>query len=141
MNDVLAKRTAALPIVLSWRGGIAESCLLLLQVLVTAGFVLWPLAVVPAHGGDGGRNHESVPSGQDATPAGPATVGVGDPTGQSPPTISWLPYPAAPLPGFHWRHSGSPAIRLDPTTRQPLPDQWTGAWVLVRDGYTMPKMQ
>ena len=84
---------------------------------------------------------EGVPSDQSEPPPGGVTVGVYDPAGQSPPTISWPPYPAPPPPGFHWQHSGSPAIKLDPATRQPLPDQWTGAWVLVRDGYTMPKMR
>ena len=70
----------------------------------------------------------------------PTMVGVYDPTGQSPQQISWPPYPADPPAGFHWQHSGSPAIRLDPSTGQPAPGQFTGRWVLVRDGYTMPKM-
>ena len=69
------------------------------------------------------------------------TVGVYDPSGQSPPTISWTPYPADPPAGFHWEHSGRPAAARDPKTGQPLPGQLTGGWVLVRDGYTMPKMR
>jgi hypothetical protein len=73
--------------------------------------------------------------------AGTVSIGIYDPTGQSPDTMTWLSYPAAPPSGFHWQHSGSPAIRLDPTTGQPLAGQSTGTWVLVRDGYTMPKMR
>jgi hypothetical protein len=70
----------------------------------------------------------------------PTVVSVYDPTGQSPQQIAWPPYPAEPPAGFHWQHSGSPAIRLDPSTGQPLPGQFTGGWLLVRDGYTMPKI-
>ena len=48
-------------------------------------------------------------------PAGAAaTVHVDDPTGQSPAQISWQAYPAPPPPGFHWQHTGSPAIQVDP---------------------------
>jgi hypothetical protein len=81
---------------------------------------------------------------QSATPdpaGGPVTtVHVYDPTGQSPAQISWQPYPASPPPGFHWQHTGSPAIQVDPQGR-PLPGQFTGTWILVRDGYQMPKMR
>lgn len=94
-------------------------------------------AVVPHGGGE----PESGASQQRAPRAGFVAIGVYDPTGQSPNTMTWLPYPAAPPPRFHWQHSGSPAVRLDPTIGQPLPGQWAGAWVLVRDGYTMPKMR
>jgi len=73
--------------------------------------------------------------------AGPVTtVDVYDPTGESPAQISWQAYPAQPPPGFHWQHSGSPAIQLDAQGR-PLPGQLTGAWILVRDGYQMPTMK
>jgi hypothetical protein len=74
-------------------------------------------------------------------PDGQTMVSVYDPTGQSPLTIVWAPYPAPPPPGFHWQHSGRPAVLLDPKTREPLPDEWTGTWVLVRDGHAMPKRQ
>lgn len=75
-------------------------------------------------------------------PAGGAavTVHVYDPTGQSPAQISWQAYPAPPPPGFHWQHSGSPTIQVDPQGR-PLPGQFTGLWILVRDGYQMPMMR
>jgi hypothetical protein len=53
----------------------------------------------------------------------------------------WQPYPAPPPAGFHWQHTGSPAIKLDPTTGQPLPGQRVGSWILVRDGYSMPKVR
>lgn len=81
---------------------------------------------------------------QPATPgsAGGAatTVHVYDPTSQSPAQISWQAYPAPPPPGFHWQHTGSPAIQVDPQGR-PLPGQMTGAWILVRDGYNMPTIK
>ena len=74
-------------------------------------------------------------------PAGStATVSVYDPTGQSPAQISWQAYPAPPPTGFHWQHTGSPAIQVDPQGR-PVPGQMTGAWILVRDGYRMPAMR
>ena len=74
-------------------------------------------------------------------PAGAATtVHVYDPTGQSPAEISWQVYPAPPPTGFHWQHTGSPAIQVDPQGR-PLPGQFTGTWILVRDGYQMPMMR
>ena len=73
--------------------------------------------------------------------SGMATVGVYDPTGQSPREIQWPPYPAEPPPGFHWQETGSPAIKVDPTTGQPLPGQFTDRWILVRDGYRMPQMK
>ena len=68
-------------------------------------------------------------------------VAVFDPTKQSPSEMVWQPYPAPPPPGFHWQHTGSPAIKLDPTTGQPLPGQRVGSWILVRDGYSMPKVR
>ena len=75
-------------------------------------------------------------------PAGGAatTVHVYDPTSRSPAQISWQAYPAPPPPGFHWQHTGSPAIQVDPQGR-PLPGQNTGTWILVRDGYQMPTMK
>jgi hypothetical protein len=80
------------------------------------------------------------PSAPDPAAAATTTVHVYDPTGQSPAQISWQAYPAPPPPGFHWQHSGSPAIQVDPQGR-PLPGQFTGTWVLVRDGYQMPMMR
>jgi hypothetical protein len=68
-------------------------------------------------------------------------VAVFDPTKQSPSEMVWQPYPAPPPAGFHWQHTGSPAIKLDPTTSQPLPGQHVGSWILVRDGYSMPKVR
>jgi len=68
-------------------------------------------------------------------------VAVFDPTKQSPSEMLWQPYPAPPPAGFHWQHTGSPAIKLDPTTGQPLPGQRVGSWILVRDGYSMPKVR
>lgn len=68
------------------------------------------------------------------------TVHVYDPTGQSPVQISWQAFPAPPPPGFHWQHTGSPTIQVDPQGR-PLPGQFTGTWILVRDGYQMPTMK
>ena len=68
-------------------------------------------------------------------------VAVFDPTKQSPAEMMWQPYPAPPPAGFHWQHTGSPAIKLDPTTSQPLPGQHVGSWILVRDGYSMPKVR
>jgi hypothetical protein len=68
------------------------------------------------------------------------TVNVYGPTGQSPAQSTWQAYPAPPPPGFHWQHTGSPAIQVDPEGR-PLPGQSTGTWVLVRDGYRMPTMR
>ena len=68
-------------------------------------------------------------------------VAVFDPTRQSPSEMLWQPYPAPPPAGFHWQHTGSPAIKLDPATGQPLPDQRAGSWILVRDGYSMPKVR
>jgi hypothetical protein len=79
------------------------------------------------------------PGPPDPAGGGAITVHVYDPTGQSPAEISWQAYPAAP-PGFHWQRSGSPAIKVDPQGR-PLPGQFTGTWVLVRDGYRMPTMR
>jgi len=78
------------------------------------------------------------PPGPTAAAAG--TVNVYDPTGQSPAQISWQAYPAPPPPGFHWQHTGSPAIQVDPQGR-PLPGQLTGTWILVRDGYRMPMIR
>ena len=80
------------------------------------------------------------PGPPDPAGAAAATVHVYDPTGQSPAEISWQAYPAAPPPGFHWQHTGSPAIQVDPQGR-PLPGQFTGTWILVRDGYRMPAMR
>ena len=80
------------------------------------------------------------PPAPDPAGAAPITVHVYDPTGQSPAQISWQAYPAPPPPGFHWQHSGSPAIKVDPQGR-PLPGQFTGTWILVRDGYRMPTMK
>jgi len=97
-----------------------------LALILTLGVVVQGCAAQPA-----GPN----PSGGAAT-----TVHVYDPTGQSPAQISWQAYPATPPPGFHWQHSGSPAIQVDPEGR-PLPGQFTGTWVLVRDGYRMPMMK
>ena len=68
-------------------------------------------------------------------------VAIFDPTRQSPAEMMWQPYPAPPPPGFHWQHTGSPAVKLDPTTGQPRPGQPTGSWILVRDGYSMPKVR
>ena len=68
-------------------------------------------------------------------------VAVFDPTKQSPSEMLWQPYPAPPPAGFHWQHTGSPAIKLDPATGQPLPGQRAGSWILVRDGYSMPKVR
>jgi hypothetical protein len=68
------------------------------------------------------------------------TVHVYDPTARSPAQISWQAYPAPPPAGFHWQHTGSPAIQVDPQGR-PLPGQNTGSWILVRDGYDMPTMK
>jgi hypothetical protein len=68
-------------------------------------------------------------------------VAVFDPTRQSPSEMLWQPYPAPPPTGFHWQHTGSPAIKLDPATGQPLPGQRAGSWILVRDGYSMPKVR
>ena len=79
------------------------------------------------------------PSAPDPSGAA-ATVHVYDPTGQSPAQISWQAYPAPPPLGFHWQHSGSPAIKVDPQGR-PLPGPFTGTWLLVRDGYRMPTMK
>lgn len=60
-------------------------------------------------------------------------VGVYDPTGQWPSsTMNWPQYPAAPPSGFHWQDAGSTAIRAD----QPF----TPHMILVRDGFTMPRM-
>ena len=69
-----------------------------------------------------------------------ALVPVWDPTGASSSEIAWPPYPATPPPGFHWQHTGSPAIKLDPATGRSLPGQ-LGRWILVRDGYRMPTMK
>ncbi len=68
-------------------------------------------------------------------------VAVYDPTRQSPAEMRWPPYPAPPPAGFHWQHTGNPAIKVDPATGQPLPGQPVGSWILVRDGYSMPKMR
>jgi len=68
-------------------------------------------------------------------------VAVFDPTKQSPSEMLWQPYPAPPPAGFHWQHTGSPAIKLDPATGRPLPGQRVGSWILVRDGYSMPKVR
>ena len=68
-------------------------------------------------------------------------VAVFDPTKQSPSEMVWQPYPAAPPVGFHWQHTGSLAIKLDPATGQPLSGQRVGSWILVRDGYSMPKVR
>jgi len=68
-------------------------------------------------------------------------VAVFDPTKQSPSEMMWQPYPASPPAGFHWQHTGSPAIKLDPATGQPRPGQLAGSWILVRDGYSMPKVR
>ena len=68
-------------------------------------------------------------------------VAVFDPTRQSPSEMRWPPYPAPPPAGFHWQHTGSPAIRVDPTTGQPRPGPGAGSWILVRDGYSMPKVR
>lgn len=82
-----------------------------------------------------------------AQPAAPGLAGgaanavhVWDPTGQSPTEISWQSYPAPPPPGFHWQDTGSPAIQVDPQGR-PLPGPLTAKWILVRDGYQMPKIR
>ena len=79
--------------------------------------------------------------GEGTAVPGSVVIGIYDPTGESPASISWPPYPAAPPSGFHWQHSGSPPVRWDPRTGQPVPGQRRGKWVLVRDGYTMPTMQ
>ncbi|MBI1847347.1 MAG: hypothetical protein HYR86_10290 [Candidatus Rokubacteria bacterium] len=71
----------------------------------------------------------------------PAMVAVFDPTGQSPQQMAWPPYPAAPPPGYHWQETGSPAIRIDPATRQPVTGPIVNQWILVRDGYTMPQIR
>lgn len=68
-------------------------------------------------------------------------VAVYDPTKPSPSEMMWQPYPATPPAGFHWQHTGSPAIKLDPSTGQPFPGQPIGSWILVRDGYSMPKVR
>ena len=68
-------------------------------------------------------------------------VAVFDPTKQSPTEMMWQPYPAPPPAGFHWQHTGSPALKVDPTTGRPLPGQPAGSWILVRDGYSMPKVR
>jgi hypothetical protein len=68
-------------------------------------------------------------------------VAVFDPTRQSPAEMMWQPYPAPPPAGFHWQHTGSPALKLDPATGRPLPGQPAGSWILVRDGYSMPKVR
>src|SRR5262245_60506418 len=57
------------------------------------------------------------------------TIGVYDPTGKSPTSIQWAPYPAPPPTGFHWQHSGRGAMALDPSTREPLPGETSGHWV------------
>ena len=74
-------------------------------------------------------------------PATTTTVGVYDPTGQSPQEIQWQPYPATPPPGFHWQRTGGPAVQADPTTGHPLPGEFIGGWVLVRDGSVMPQIK
>ena len=68
-------------------------------------------------------------------------VAVYDPTRQSPAEMMWQPYPAPPPAGFHWQHTGSPAVKVDPATGQPLSGQPVGSWILVRDGYSMPKVR
>jgi len=68
-------------------------------------------------------------------------VAIYDPTKQSPSEMMWQPYPASPPAGFHWQHTGSPSIKLDPSTGQPLSGQGVGSWILVRDGYSMPKVR
>jgi hypothetical protein len=69
------------------------------------------------------------------------TVGVYDPTGQSPQEIQWPPYPADPPPGFHWQRTGGPAVQIDPITGHPLPGRFIGGWILVRDGHVMPQIK
>ena len=93
------------------------------------------LALVILVSGCAGR-----PATWDSAGSTATTVHVYDPTGQSPAQISWQAYPAPPPPGFHWQHTGSPAIQVDPQGR-PLPGQNTGAWILVRDGYQMPSIK
>jgi len=68
-------------------------------------------------------------------------VAVYDPTRQSPAEMMWQPYPAPPPAGFHWQHTGSPTVKVDPATGQPLSGQPVGSWILVRDGYSMPKVR
>ena len=68
-------------------------------------------------------------------------VAVFDPTGRSPAEMRWQPYPAPPPAGFHWQHTGSTALKVDPATGRPLPGQPGGSWILVRDGYSMPKVR
>ena len=68
-------------------------------------------------------------------------VSVYDPTGQSPAQIAWPPYPATPPTGYHWEDTGSPAIVIDPASGQPVPGRPTGGWILVRDGYSMPRIR
>ena len=103
-------------------------------MVITAGFVLW------GPGGDarvGGVGFASAQDGRD-----PATlVPIWDPTGAVPAEIVWPPHPATPPPGFHWQHTGSPAVKVDPATGQPLPGQFVGRWILVRDGHRMPTMK
>jgi hypothetical protein len=80
------------------------------------------------------------PAAPDLAGDGATAVHVWDPTGQSPAEIRWQPYPAPPPPGFHWQDTGSPAIQVDPQGR-PLPGSLTAKWILVRDGYQMPRMK
>ena len=68
-------------------------------------------------------------------------VAVFDPTRQSPAEMMWQPHPAPPPAGFHWQHTGSTALKFNPATGRPLPGQPAGSWILVRDGYSMPKVR
>ena len=106
---------------------------------VTALFVLglgigslwagWVMAQTGTAGRPGAQENAPAPGNEAASAV---IVGVYDPTGQSPASISWPAYPASPPPGFHWQHSGRPGGAQGLSV---------GGWVLVRDGYTMPTIR
>jgi len=98
------------------------------------------LATPAETGAQAERASPGAPHGSDMKPQ-EAHVAVYDPTRQSPAEMMWQPYPASPPAGFHWQHTGSPAVKVDPATGQPLSGQPVGSWILVRDGYSMPKVR
>ena len=99
-------------------------------VVMSLGSVVQPLCAATAQDANQERRED-----------GRVAVSIYDPTGRSPEQIMWKPYPASPPEGFHWQESGSPSTKLDPLTGQPLPGQITSRWILVRDGYSMPKIR
>src|SRR5262249_5535200 len=98
------------------------------------------LATAAETGAQRERPSPGAARGSATKPEGPQG-GVYDPTSHPPAEMMWQPYPASPPAGFHWQHTGSPAVKVDPATGQPLSGQPVGSWILVRDGYSMPKVR